>query len=288
MEMTRRSFLRKSTLAIGAASLAGCTTWPSHAGSTRMPIGFQTWVVRDVLANDFPGTLRQMASLGYQTLEMCSPPEYADSGFGPLASLKAAEMRRIIQDAGLKCESCHYPFEGLKANLDERIAFAKELGLTQMVISSFWLKDDAKLSDWQRQCDLANQAAEKVQKAGMQLGFHNHNFEVQKLEGVLIYDALMARFDPKLVKMQFQVAVISEGFEAATFFNKYPGRFISMHLADWSPAERKAVPIGQGIVDWKKLFAAAKTGGVKNYFVEMDVATLKPSCEYLQGLARSS
>jgi sugar phosphate isomerase/epimerase len=285
MLMTRRSFIRNSTLAVGATALATRLASSSYARPLDWPIGFQTWVVRDVLAKDFAGTLRQMASLGYQTLEMCSPPEYADSGFGPLASLKAAEMRRIIQDAGLKCESCHYPFEGLKANLDERIAFAKELGLTQMVISSFWLKEDAKLSDWQRQCDLANQAAEKVQKAGLQLGFHNHNFEVKQLEGVLIYDALMARFDPKLVKMQFQVAVISEGFEAATFFDKYPGRFISMHLADWSPAEKKAVPIGQGIVDWKKLFAAAKTGGVKNYFVEMDVPTLKPSCEYLQGLA---
>jgi sugar phosphate isomerase/epimerase len=284
MLITRRSFIRKSTLAVGATALAGRLAPSLYARPLDWPIGFQTWVVRDVLAKDFAGTLRKMASLGYQTLEMCSPPEYSDSGFGPLASLKAAEMRRIIQDAGLKCESCHYPFEGLKAHLDERITFAKELGLTQMVISSFWLKEDAKLSDWQRQCDQANQAAEKVQKAGMQLGFHNHNFEVKQLEGVLIYDALMARFDPKLVKMQFQVAVISEGFEAATFFNKYPGRFLSMHLADWSPAEKKAVPIGQGIVDWKKLFAAAKTGGVKNYFVEMDVETLKPSCEYLQGL----
>jgi sugar phosphate isomerase/epimerase len=284
MLMTRRSFVRRSSLTLGAAVLVGRSSSPMYARPLGWPIGFQTWVVRDVLAKDFKGTLQKMAAMGYQTMEMCSPPEYADSGFGPLAGLKAAEMRRIIEDSGLKCESCHYPFEGLKANLDERIAFAKELGLTQMVISSFWMKDDAKLTDWQRQCDLANPAGDKVQKAGMQLGFHNHNFEVKQLEGVLIYDALMARFDPKLVKMQFQVAVISEGFEAATFFNKYPGRFISMHLADWSPAEKKAVPIGQGIVDWKKLFAAAKTGVVKNYFVEMDLPTLKPSCDYLQKL----
>jgi sugar phosphate isomerase/epimerase len=250
-----------------------------------MPIGFQSWVVRDLLAKDFDGTLRQLARLGYQTVEMCSPPDYLSSGFAPLASLKAPEMRRIIQDAGLRCESCHYGFQGLKAHLKERIAFAQELGLTQMVIASFGLKPEAKLADWLRACDETNKLAQETQKEGIQLAFHNHHFEVQELEGVLIYDALMGELDPKLVKMQFQVAVISAGFEAATFFNKYPGRFISAHLADWSATEKKSVPLGQGVVDWKKLFAAAKTGGIKNYFVEMDFPILQPSCAYLQKLA---
>jgi sugar phosphate isomerase/epimerase len=278
MRMTRRDFIRRTTLAVGAAAFT------LSANPLKMPIGFQTYVVRDRLAKDFEGTLRQMTALGYQTVEMCSPPDYVSSGFGPLASLKAPEMRRIIQDAGLRCESCHYPFQGLKEHRDERIAFAKELGLTQMVISSFWLKADATLADWQRQCDEANKVGEKVQAAGLQLGFHNHHFEFKELEGRLIYDAMMEKLDPKLVKMQFQVAVISAGYEAATYFNKYPGRFISMHLADWSATEKKSVVLGQGVVDWKKLFAAAKTGGVKNYFVEMDFSTLKPSCAYLQGL----
>jgi sugar phosphate isomerase/epimerase len=256
----------------------------SQAAPLGLPIGFQTWVVREMLAKDFAGTLRQMAAMGYQTLEMCSPPDYVSSGFGPLAKLKAPEMRRIIRDAGLRCESCHYPFQPLKENLDERIAFAKELGLTQMVISSFWLQESAPLADWRRRCDEANRVGEKTRNAGLQLGFHNHHSEFKELEGTLIYDAMMSELDPKLVKMQFQVAVISAGFEAATYFNKYPGRFISAHLADWSAAQKKNVPLGQGDVDWKKLFAAAKTGGVENYFVEMDFPTLKPSCAYLQAL----
>jgi sugar phosphate isomerase/epimerase len=84
--------------------------------------------------------------------------------------------------------------------------------------------------------------------------------------------------------MQFQVAVISLGYEAATFFKKYPGRFISLHLADWSSAEKKGVPVGQGVVDWKQLFAAAKTGGVKNYFVEMNLDAMKASYPFLRDL----
>lgn len=280
--MTRRRFLRHSALAIGAAAVSGWGTWPVRGNPLGLPIGFQTWVVREALAKDFDGTLRQMAGLGYKTLEMCSPPDYQSSGFGPLGALKAPEMKRIIENAGLRCESCHYPFQPLKDNLDARIAFAKELGLTQMVISSFWTKPEATLADWRRLCGEANKVGEQVQKAGLQLGFHNHHFEFKELEGKLIYDEMMAELDPKLIKMQFQVAVISAGFEAATFFNKYPGRFISAHLADWSATEKKAVPLGQGVVDWKKLFAAAKTGGVKNYFVEMDPPTLKASCAYLQ------
>lgn len=256
----------------------------ANAAPLRMPIGFQTFPIREMLAKDFEGTLRKMAGLGYQTVEMCSPPGYVSSGFGPLVSMKAPEMRRIIKSAGLKCESCHYSFLELRQNLDERIAFAKELGLKQMIASGFWLKEDAKLVDWLNACDEINTIGEKTKREGIQLGFHNHHFEFKEIEGKLIYDAIMGQLDPKLIKMQFQVAVVNIGYEAATYFTKYPGRFISIHLSDWSADQKKTVPIGQGIVDWKKLFAAAKIGGVKNYFVEMDFDTLQPSAEYLRKL----
>src|SRR5579883_2817680 len=114
----------------------------------------------------------------------------------------------------------------------------------------------------------------------MQLGFHNHTGEFKELDGVLIYDALMHRLDSKLVKMQFQVSVVSLGFQAAPFFTKYPGRFLSLHLADWSDTEKKQVPIGSGVIDWKNLFAAAKSGGIRNYFVEMNLDAMRASVPY--------
>ncbi len=277
--MTRRHFIGRTALAAGALTLAPATR--CSAAPLGLPIGFQSWTVREMLAKDFEGTLRQIAGLGYQAIEMCSPPGYMTSGFGPLATLKAPEMRRIIESSGLKCESCHYSFQELKDHLDERMGFAKELGLKQMVASGFWLKPGAKLADWLQACDELNKIGERTKKAGLQLGFHNHHFEFEKLDGVLIYDAIMGRLDPGLIKMQFQVAVVNIGYEAASYFAKYPGRFISIHLSDWSAATKKTVPIGQGIVDWKKLFAAAKIGGVKNYFVEMDFATFKPSAAFL-------
>ena len=275
MNTTRRQFLGAAPAALAAAQAL-------HADPLGMPIGCQVYPVRDALAKDFEGTLRELAAIGYRTIEMCSPPSYAE--FRPLTGLSAAQMRHTIEGAGLRCESCHYNFRELKENLDERMAFAQELGLKQLVLSSFGLPASATLAEYKQAATELNRIGERTQKAGFQLGYHNHNNEFKELEGVLIYDELMRQFDARLVKMQFQVAVISLGFEAATYLKKYPGRFLSLHLADYSTADKTAVPVGSGVVDWKKLFAAAKTGGVKNYFVEMDLKAMKASYTYLHKL----
>ena len=276
MHLSRREFL--AATAAGAA-VAGRLL----ADPLGIPIGTQTYPIRDALGKDFPGMLKQVAGMGYKTIEMCSPPGYKE-GFGALASLSAAEMKKTIEAAGLRCESCHYQFRELRENLDERIAFARELGLKQMILSTFALPNTAKMADWAKAAGDLNQIAAKIGQAGLQAGFHNHNFEFQKIGNELIYDRLMAEFDAKLVKMQFQVAVIRLGYQAATYLTKYPGRFLSMHLSDWSTATNKQVAVGSGSVDWKGLFAAARTGGIKNYFVEMDLEFMKPSYDFLHGL----
>jgi sugar phosphate isomerase/epimerase len=269
---------RRTVLAMSGAALL------AKANPLGMPIGCQTYPVRDALSKDFEGTLRQLAGIGYKNIEMCSPPGYANAGFGALVKMSPAEMKHTIEAAGLRCESCHFNFGELKQNLDERIAWSKELGLKQMVLATFGLPASATMADWGKAAGELNGIGERVQKAGMQLGFHNHNNEFQQIDGVLIYDALMQRLDPKLVKMQFQVSVISLGYEAAAFLTKYPGRFLSMHLQDWSPEDKKQVAVGKGAVDWKKTFAAAKTGGIKNYFVELNMDMLQPSYQYLHDL----
>ncbi len=198
--------------------------------------------------------------------------------------MKAKEMRTIVEDAGLLLESTHYGMTELTDNLDERITFALESGQKQMIVSSFGLPEQATLSDWMKAADKLNEMGEKMKKSRIQAGYHNHHMEFEKLDGKLIYDELLNRLDPNYVKMQFQVAVISVGYKAADYFNKYPGRFISAHLADWSPSENKNVAIGKGIVDWKEFFASANTGGLKNIFVEMEPDTFKDSALYLNSL----
>jgi hypothetical protein len=117
----------------------------------------------------------------------------------------------------------------------------------------------------------------------MQAGFHNHEIEFSTIDGKLVYDELLKRFDPSLVKMQFQTQVITVGYKASDYFKKYPGRFVSAHLSDWTK-DKKEMPVGQGVIDWKEFFAAAKTSGVKHFFVEMDPATFAASAKYISGL----
>ncbi len=263
---------------MGAAALA------AKADPLGMPIGCQVYPVREALAKDFEGTLKTLAGLGYKRIEMCSPPGYATAGFGPLVQIPVSEMRKNIEAAGLRCESSHFNFRELKENLDDRIGWAKELGLRQMILATFGLPRTATMADWGAAAETLNGIGERVRKAGMQLGFHNHDGEFAKIDGELIYDALMQRLNGKLVKMQFQVSVISLGYEAAAFFRKYPGRFLSAHLQDWSPEEKKQVAVGKGAVDWKKLFNAGKTAGIRNYFVELNMDMLGPSYSYLHEL----
>jgi sugar phosphate isomerase/epimerase len=284
---SRRSFISKSGKGLTASVALSGLSFPAFLRNLGLvieqPFGFQTWIVRDMLAKDFAGTLKIMVSEGYQQMEMCSPEGYVDSGFGPLTKIKPTDMKKIINDAGLSCPSCHFGFSELTDKLDERIEFSKQLGLSVMVCSSFGLPKTAVLDDYLTAADKLNKAAEKIKKAGMQTGYHNHETEFTKPDNQLIYDALMNRLNPDLVKMQFQTEVINLGYKASTYFNKYPGQFISSHLSDWT-ADKKEVPIGQGIIDWKEFFTSAKTGGVKYFFVEMKFETMAPSAAYLKQL----
>ena len=287
-KLSRRQFLGKSVLGIGSVVIASQIPLDLAAGvlpiPVKMPIGFQSWIVREKIGIDFPGTLKMVADMGYQSVEMCSPPGYENLGFGPLMKLKAKEMKKIINDTGLTWPSTHYGMDELRQHIDERIEFAKESGQVQMILSSFDLQKEATISDWLKAADELNIIGSKTMKSGIQMGYHNHDMEFEKIGDTLIYDALMSQLDPAYVKMQFQVAVISKGYKASTYFKKYPGRFISAHLADWSATEKKQVPIGKGIVDWKEFFATLKTAGVKNFFVEMGIETFKESVNYIHSL----
>jgi sugar phosphate isomerase/epimerase len=280
---SRRSFIKISGAALGGAALLSQLPISAFGSVKNAPksFGFQVWTVREDLVSDFPGTLQRMAALGYKEVEMCSPLGYSNAGFEPLNHMSGSEMRTIVEDAGLKCTSSHFNMGELRDNLDNRIEWAHGLGMKQMIASSFWLPKDASVDDYRRAADELNGIGEKTKKAGIQMGFHNHHMEFEKRGNELIYDALLDQLDPKLVKMQFQVAVVDIGYKAADYFRKHPGRFISAHLADYSADQKKQVPIGQGIVDWADLFKAAKKGGVKNFYVEMDPNTFKPSAEYL-------
>ncbi|HET9309391.1 MAG TPA: TIM barrel protein [Candidatus Sulfotelmatobacter sp.] len=284
MEISRRDFCKVAATQAAAAGVLSTGVLKLHANPLGLPIGCQTWPVRKMIAQDFPGTIKQLAAAGFQSVELCSPAGYADEGFGGLAKYKGAELKKILNDAGLTCVSSHFGIEELRKNQDESIAWAKDVGLTQMLVASLGGGDHPTMDDVKRAADEYNKMGEKAAAAGIQQGLHNEDFELSNVDGKRTYDVLFGLLDPKLVKFQFQVSTISKGFDAAEYFTKYPGRFISMHVQGWSAATKKIAPVGQDSLDWKKIFSAAKTGGIKNYFVEMNLDMMKASVPYLRSL----
>lgn len=281
---SRREFIKTTAAYTVAAGFLSTGALELHANPLGLPIGCQTWPVRDMIAKDFPGTIKQLSSAGFQTIELCSPFGYSDSGFAGLAKYKGAELRKILTDAGVSCISSHFGIEELRENQQRSIDWAKDVGLTQMMVPSLNGPKKPTMDDVKRAADEYNKMGEQAAKAGIQQGLHNEDFELATVDGKRTYDVLFGLLDPKLIKFQFQVSTISRGYDAAEYFTKYPGRFISMHVQGWSSETRKIVPVGQGTLDWKKIFTAAKTGGIKNYFVEMNLPMMKESVPFLRNL----
>jgi len=282
--ISRREFFKNTAAdaAIAAVLSAGATVL--RANPLGMPIGCQTYPVRKMIAQNFPGTIKTLADAGFKTIELCSPVGYADAGFGGLAKYKSAELRKILADAGVKCESSHFDIKELRENLPGRIEWAKELGLTQILVPSLEGPKHPTMDDVKRAADEYNKMGQQSAQAGLHQGLHNEGFELSTVDGKRTYDILLELLDPKLVKFQFQVSTISQGYDAADYFTKYPGHFISMHVQGWSAETKKIAAVGQDSLDWKKIFTAAKTGGIRNYFVEMNLDLMKASVPYLQNL----
>jgi sugar phosphate isomerase/epimerase len=153
-----------------------------------------------------------------------------------------------------------------------------------MIVPSLEGPAKPTMDDVKRAAGEYNKMGELSAAAGIQQGLHNEDFELTMVDGKRTYDLLLELLDPKLVKFQFQVSTISRGYDAAEYFAKYPGRFFSMHVQGWSAQTKKIVPVGQDTLDWKKIFTAAKTAGVRSYFVEMNLEMMKASVPYLRSL----
>ena len=283
-KISRREFFKNAATNAAVAGFLSAGAPVLRANPLGLPIGCQTWPVRKMIAKDFPGTIKLLAGAGFQTVELCSPVGYADSGFAGLARYTGAELRKVLADAGVKCISSHFGIKELRENQAGRIAWAKDIGLTQMLVPSLEGPRHPTMEDVKRAADEYNKMGEQAAKAGIQQGLHNEDFELTMVDGQRTYDLLFKFLDPKLVKFQFQVSTISQGYDAAEYFTKYPGRFISMHVQGWSAKTRKIAPVGQDTLDWKKIFTAAKIGGIKNYFLEMDLDMMKASVPYLRNL----
>jgi sugar phosphate isomerase/epimerase len=305
---SRREFLKKTAKDAAAAGFLAAGVAELRANPLGLPIGSQTYPHRAMIKDgNFSGLLKILAEIGVQSVELCSPFGYTD--FASLSDGK--QVRKIIADHGLKCESAHFSMRELREKQPESIAWAGDAGIRQMITASLGAGNTPTMDDVKKAADEYNKIAAVAARAGMEQGLHNEGFEVSMVDGQRTYDVLFRLLDPKLVKFQFQMSTISQGFVAHEYFTKYPGRFYSMHVQDVdlnrtppqplappsgapAPAAGRAegpgrgqgmqVPVGKGSIDWVKTFTAAKVGGVRNYFVEQNMELTKESVAVLKAM----
>jgi sugar phosphate isomerase/epimerase len=288
--ISRRGFLERTAVGSAAAAFLSANSNQLAASPLGLPIGSQIYPLRSQL-KDFPAFVKMMAGIGVTRLELCSPNRLDTGEFRVLANGK--EVKKILADHGLKTESCHFSLGELRSSQQKSIEWAKEVGITQMITNSLGDgngDEHPTLDQVKHAADEYNSIAAMAGRAGIQQCLHNEGFELSRIDGKLTYDRLFDLLDPKLVKYQFQMSTISAGLVGADYFLKYPGRFVSMHVQDVDlkaplrDGRRPQVAVGEGSIDWVKTFRAAKTGGVKNYFVEQNWELTQKSVAFLKTL----
>ena len=268
----RRGFLQLSIVAAGGLAAARLLA------SEHRPLGAQLYTVRHEAERDLPAVLEAIHKIGYTKVET-----YWDIYGHP-----AAELRRMINDHGLKVPSGHFNYDGL----DSKIDYAKSLGvqyvICPMLPESMWFT----LDGYKRAADQFNIWGEKIHQAGMQFGFHNHNYEFRRFGDTTGYEVMMSRCDAKLVCIEMDCYWITQaGGDVLQMFQQYGNRIQLLHLKDRKPgfptsqvkdaAAEHFTEVGAGTIHWQEILAAAEKNGVKHLFVERDSGDL-PAMESLR------
>jgi sugar phosphate isomerase/epimerase len=275
--MTRRRFLMQSGSLAAAAVASSWLMRRAVANPLGKPIGLQLYTVKEAIAADPAGTLKQLRAIGYGEVET--------AGFGKLS---AKEFRKLLDENGLACPSAHLGFEAGK--LDAAFDDAHALGAKYAASGSLdgivkpaqpnnaagvraMNADEAK-----RTAELCNRIGAAAKRAGLQYVYHNHAFEfADNGERESGYDVLLRESDPGLVKFEIDCGwMVFAGRDPVKYFNKHPGRFPLIHVKDFlrnpdgKSTEMLGAELGRGVVDYKPIFAAAKKAGLRHYFVEQE------------------
>lgn len=290
--MNRRTFLRTTAATSLALGQTG-QVFALEAGSTyRKNIGVQLYTLRNELGKDPAGTLKQVATAGFKQVELFGFP-------------KADAMIAGAKDAGLEINSAHFEWDAVVNPKDagmsefaEILEKANKIGLSHLVIPYLQEPNRASLDAYKKVASNANKAAAMAKAAGVQLSYHNHNFEFEPKEGGKTgYDIFIAEFSPD---MQFEIDVFwvkAAGVDPVALIEKLKGRVSQLHLKDLKdgltlPSYSTSLPVdafqelGDGIIPMAPILAAAEAAGVKHCHVEQDqspdaLASLRQSMGFL-------
>ena len=260
----------KASSAVAAATVVSADLL--SAAPLKFPIGLQLYSVRELLPKDFDGTLAKVRADGYTEVEAAG---YYDK--------PAADFKKAMDNAGLRCVSTHHPLGVLRPRLDELIEYGHNLGLEYIICSSSVRRDPAAkgpltLDDWHYVAGEFNRIGEKVKAAGMTFGYHNHTPEFGTEGGVVFYDELLKLTDPKLVHFEMDCGwVFAAGRDPIEYLSKTPERFPLLHVKDMTKGPNgqfHSTVMGRGLVNYKPILRAAK--GLKHYFIEQEEFDLDP------------
>jgi sugar phosphate isomerase/epimerase len=281
--LTRRGFL--GAAAAGVAAMTIPKVSEAFAPGSRFPvaspqpIGIQLYTVRDLMQKDVHYTLKQIAGVGFKEVE-----------FAGLFDKKPETVAKWLAESKLKSPSSHIPLDRLKNGLQGAVDEARTLGNAYIVCP--WVDASMRKSadDWHRIGADLNRIGESVQRAGLGFAYHNHDFEFEKLPtGEMGYDILLKECDPKYVKMEMDLFWITKGGQdPLAYFAKWPGRVPLVHVKDMT-GKGDMVNVGQGKIDWSRIFAKRREAGIEHFIVEHDnpkspIADIKVSYDYLARL----
>ncbi|HJQ22930.1 MAG TPA: sugar phosphate isomerase/epimerase [Blastocatellia bacterium] len=244
-------------------------------------IGLQLYTVRRELQKDFEGTLARVAGIGYREVEFAGYYERTPQ-----------QVKAILDKNNLTSPSAHTQLQGLRQGLDKLLDAAHVIGHRYLVLAYLSADERKTLDDYKGVIETLNQAGETCRRAGVQLAYHNHDFEFPPIGGVVPYDLMLKETRPDLVKMELDLYWITKaGQSASQYFAANRGRFALVHVKDMdNTPKRFFTEVGRGVIDFKQLLPQAKRAGVKHFFVEQDetpgspLDSIKISYDYLHNL----
>jgi len=249
---SRRTFLAQAGLASAGMVLAPSLLSAKSANG----VGIQLYSLRDELPKDPKGVIAKIAKAGYKEVETFGYS--AKDGFW---GLTAKEFSAVLKANGLKTPSGHYGMDeffgtGKMEVFNSYIDAAHATGQTYIVIPSLNQDFIKTAADFNSIADKMNKAAAVCKKEGLKLGYHNHNFEWEKVEGTTFYDTILAKTDPTLVSMEMDIYwVVRAGHDPIAIFKKHPGRFAMVHIKDMDKTKPELnTEIGSGSIDFKTIW----------------------------------
>jgi len=258
---SRRDFLLQS----GVLSSAFISN-PSGFFKKNSKVGLQLYTLRNDLSKDAKGTIQKVAAIGYKEVESFG---YHD---GKYFGMTAKEFATFLKGLGLTTPSGHYGLGNLTKGWETAIEDAKTVGQKYMVLAYLQENERKTLDDYKKVADTMNNAAKMCKAAGIQFCYHNHDFEFVDLGSGIGYDILTKNTDPGLVKFELDLYWATKANQKPVdLFKKYPGRFPLWHVKDMDNTDKHYfTEVGNGTIDFKSIFANAKTAGMKHFFVEQD------------------